>query len=62
MHLWETYGDLASARGSNGFAPNPIGWNELAAWQQVCGLTLTPWEAETLIHLDRAVRAVLAKE
>lgn len=61
-HLWDIFHELAAARGGNGYAANPVDWKDLAAWQQVCGVALTPWEAETLIHLDRAVRAIMAKD
>lgn len=61
-HLWDIYAQLAAARGGNGFSPNPIGWADLAAWQQLNGFALSPWEAETLIHIDYAARAALARE
>lgn len=61
-HLWDIYAQLAAARGSNGFGPNPIGWAELEAWQRLNGFDLSPWEAETLIHIDYAARAALAKD
>lgn len=28
--------------------------SELDAWQRVFDITLTPWEAETIMYLDRA--------
>lgn len=61
-YVWDVFCELAAARGGNGYAANPVGWPDIAAWQQVSGARLTPWEAETLIHLDRAVRAILAKD
>ena len=60
--LWEIDLQLHAGRGGNGFGLNPVGWPEIAAWQRVTGTTLTPWEAETLVIVDRAVRAVLHKE
>ena len=50
------------ARDSNGFGINAINYREIASWQHLSGVALTPWEAETLIHLDRAVRAILSKD
>lgn len=55
--LWDVYGQLAGTVGSNGFARNPLGWRDLAAWQQVMQMPLTPWEAETLVAIDRAIVA-----
>lgn len=34
----------------------PIKPADLQAWQQLMGLQLTPWEAETLLLMDRATR------
>lgn len=61
-HLWDIFGELSVARGSNGFGINAINYREITSWQHLSGVTLTPWEAETLIHLDRAVRAILSKD
>lgn len=60
--LWQTWQQLCVARGSNGFGPYPVGWNDLDAWQRVSGQRLTAWEAETITQLDRAARAVLARD
>lgn len=60
--LWETYLEIAAARDGGGFGMAAIGWKDLAAWQQVTQCRLSPWEAETLVKIDRAVRAVLAKD
>lgn len=51
--VWEWFKALDAARGSNGWGPNPISWADLVAWQQLAGVQLTPWEAETLRALDR---------
>lgn len=33
---------------SNGMGPVPIGWQEIAAWQELTGNEINPWEARTL--------------
>lgn len=62
QRLWGWFAELDAARGSNGWGPNPIGWAELAAWQQLAGVQLTPWEAETLRTLDRVRLAQLNRK
>lgn len=39
-----------------------ITYQDLSAWQDISGVRLTPWEADTILEMDSAVRAVMAKE
>lgn len=32
--------------------PAPISWRDLSAWQDMRGVTLTPWEVDTLMAMD----------
>lgn len=57
MSLWGAYLELHHARSGNGFGMNPIGHAGLLAWQQVHGIALNSFEAETLLALDAAVMA-----
>lgn len=41
-------------RRSVGMAPNPISYQELEAFERKSLLTLTAWEAETLLRVDDA--------
>ena len=41
--------------------PSAIPLIEILAWQQVMNIALTPWEIDTLLHLDRAVLTELAQ-
>ena len=50
--LWGAFLQLHRSRGSAGMGPASIGWQDLAAWQQVAGVQLTPWEIDTLLALD----------
>jgi len=57
--LWETFVALNSARHA-GMQPGPILPSEIVAWQQLTGVRLSPWEAETLLDMDRAALAASA--
>lgn len=60
--VWDAFEQLAAARGGNGYSLNPIGWQDMLAWQQVTGAQLTPWEAECIVCMDCAARAVTDKK
>lgn len=38
---------------SNGMGTGPIGWTDIAAWQDLTGNELDAWEARTLRRLSR---------
>ncbi len=40
------------ARGSNGLAPSPIGYQDIAAWAALMGTNPTPFEVGLLRRLD----------
>lgn len=48
--LWETFLALRS-----GGAVTHV---EMRAWEQINRVRLSPWEAETLLHIDRAARRI----
>lgn len=50
--LWEAFLELHHAR-AVGFAPEPISFSDLVAWQQATGVSLSPWEVSTIRELDR---------
>jgi hypothetical protein len=52
-YLWEAFLDLHGARSGNGFGPNPIGFQEIEAWERSRGVSLNVWEWDTLRLLDR---------
>ncbi len=39
--------------------PGAIGYPDLAAWQHLNRVELSPWEIDALIDMDRAARAAL---
>lgn len=62
-HLWLWFLELDSARGSNGWGLNPVGYAEMEAWARLTGRRPGPHEIETLRALDRArLAASLPKE
>lgn len=58
--LWEAFVTLNGARHA-GMTPGPILPSEVLAWQQLIGVRLTAWEADTLLAMDRAALAEAAK-
>ena len=55
--LWDAFNEMAHCAGNNGFSRNPVGWQDIAAWQAAHHLTLSGWEAATVIAIDQAVLA-----
>lgn len=49
--------ELSDTRPTGFTGPGRITRGEIAAWQAITGVTLSPWEAETLIAIDRAAVA-----
>jgi hypothetical protein len=60
--LWNAFVELHEGRGSNGYGPNPITWQDLAAWQSISGVTLTAWEVSAIRALDSVALAAAAKQ
>lgn len=58
--LWTSYQSLAAHRSPGGMETGVLTWPDLQAWQTLMGITLTPWEADTLMSIERAVQEVLA--
>lgn len=48
VYLWHWFIDLSNAR----VPGEPIGYKDIVAWQEITGITLTPWEAEVIRSLD----------
>lgn len=58
--LWQAFNELSGARVPGGMGIGPITLSEIAAWQGVFGVRLTPWEVETILAIDRAVLSVVS--
>ena len=53
---------MHATRSSNGFGLDPITHAELAAWQYLHRVRLTPWEVDTVLQMDRAALVALQAE
>ena len=60
-HLWEAFVQLSATRTPAADGMGPITCLELEAWARLQGVALTPWEADTLLAMDRAARSVPLK-
>jgi hypothetical protein len=61
-HLWDIFFEIAQARGGNGFGLNPIGWTDIARWQEVTGFRLSRFERSVIFELDRLYLSDAAEE
>lgn len=51
-YLWLLFWELNGRRTGSGFGGNPITYADLLAWMNIHGISLTPWEVQTLMELD----------
>lgn len=58
--LWDVYCELSAMRPS-GMGISPIPGVEYESWQRLQGITLTPWEIDTLKAMDSAARSAVAE-
>lgn len=54
QYLWQWFCELSDARGSSGFGAAALGFADLDAWARFSGITLSRFERDTLLQLDRA--------
>ncbi|MCR9256270.1 MAG: hypothetical protein NXI16_09265 [Alphaproteobacteria bacterium] len=52
-HVWTWFATLSAARGRAGDLPQPISFQDIAAWQQVTGIRPSPFERDLLLRADR---------
>lgn len=57
--LYAAWRELAAARAGSGFGPQPLDWAALSAWQALMGLSMSPWEIETVRAMDAAALAAM---
>lgn len=54
--------EASSARRSNGWGPDPLGWVDLDAWVRLTGADPRPAEIRLILDIDRAwMRALAAR-
>jgi hypothetical protein len=61
-HVWYWFIELSRTRGSSGFGPNPITYQELKAWSQLTGVAPTSTEVQAIMTLDLVYMSVQAEE
>lgn len=57
----EAFWELHAARGSNGYGPNPISYQELEAWSRLTGRVPSLWAIEQIRTLDRLYLSAYAR-
>jgi len=55
--VWSVFLDLHNRWGNHGMGVSSIGLADIVAWQALMDVRLTPWEIDTLLHLDSAALA-----
>jgi hypothetical protein len=53
VHIWTWFLELCGARSSNGWGPNPLGFQDIRAWAELTGTTIRPVEVQVLLRLDQ---------
>jgi len=59
--LWDTY-QLLSASRRSGMGLHSLTLVDIEAWCRLYRVQLTPWELDTLIHIDAAALAIAAEQ
>lgn len=50
--LWSAYGQIGRSRPSGFGGISAVSLSEIESWQRLYGVTLTPWEIDTIIEID----------
>jgi hypothetical protein len=61
-HLWIWFWEINAGRGSTGWGPAPLSYQEIDAWARLSGCDLRPWEVRVLKSMDGAFLAAAAKK
>ncbi len=61
-YLWAAHQEMSEGRSPGGMGPSRLTWGDVAAWQDVSGVRLTSWEAETLFAMDAALVGAATRE
>lgn len=51
-YLWQTYLRIRRRKAGNGLGASPIEWPDIDAFVRNSRFPLTPWEIETIEHID----------
>ena len=61
-YLWRWFIEILAGVSPNGMVMTAIGWRDLAAWCDMTGTPLHPWEARLLIDLSSRRFAILSEK
>lgn len=61
LWLWETFTDLSGSRQLGASGPNPIAFQEIAAWGQLFRHEFSIWEIDAIRSLDSAWMDAIAE-
>ena len=61
MSILEVFYELNSTRGGSGMGVSPITFHDIIAWQNVVGVTLTPFELRCIFSMDTAAISEMNK-
>ncbi len=62
IHVWSWFVEIIDGIKADGMGPSMIGWADLAAWCELTGEVIEPWEARLLIRLSAKRAAVLSEK
>lgn len=62
QHLWEWFWELNTARTSNGWGANPIGYEQIQTWASLTGTITRPSEIRVLRAMDEQWMMMMSKK
>ena len=60
-HVWHWFWQLSERRQRGFDSPNPIGWADIQAWQQLTRTLVLPEEIDILLAMDSAWLSAVAE-
>lgn len=60
--IWKDFRALDSDRSSNGYSPNPIGYEKILAYYTLLKQDVQPWEVEVLKYFDSTLLNLHAEQ
>jgi hypothetical protein len=55
INIWKDFRALDADRSSNGYSPNPLGYEKIQAYFSLLKQDVQPWEVETIKYFDTAL-------
>ncbi|WP_416066110.1 hypothetical protein ACK9YZ_07085 [Rhizobium sp. ZK1] len=60
--VWYWFRELDSQRTGNGFGANAIGFQAIAEWSRLRGVTLRQWQLDAIVAMDLKRRELMAQK